>query len=210
MSVATVVRRMASSAIITGALLASSAVAAHAQPTSLGFFSAGGNVSVKYVFTSAADNDQLYYKIGNVFDSNLSNYTLLFTNNSPASPLNTIVNIGNVAAGTEVVFALRNMTQSYTFFTGPTARNAGDPAAMHVSIIPGASNTIAPGGGTFNIKFGFEDRQPLVGGSDADYNDIQFEIANAVQTVAPEPSSYVLMASGLLALGVAARRRRKV
>lgn len=206
MSVATAVRKMATSAIITGALLASSAVAANAQPTNVGFFGNGGNVSVKYVFSDAGNNSQLRYKVG-PFTNVLSDYTLLFTNNSPASVINSEFDIGSVGAGVEVIFMLNNLTSGQQYYTGSETRNPLNE--LHVALLPPASGTASSFGGTYDIKFGFEDITPL-SASDRDYNDIQFEIANLTQSVIPEPSTYALMATGLLALGVAARRRRKV
>lgn len=59
--------------------------------------------------------------------------------------------------------------------------------------------------------FGIEDIN-VAKGSDRDFNDVVFSARNPggdLSTV-PEPSTYVLMASGLMALGVVARRRKTV
>lgn len=199
-------RRLATSA----ALVAVSATAAQAQPTSVGFFGTGGNVSVKYVFSNAGHNSQLRYKIG-AFSNNVADYQLLFTNNSPASVIGSEADLGLVGNGVEVIFMLNNLTTGQQFFTGAAARNP--LAELHVSILNTApyepTGDESTYGGFYDTRFGFEDITPLVD-SDEDYNDIQFEIANISQSVVPEPSTYALMATGLVALGVAARRRRKV
>lgn len=208
MSVKTAVRRMASSAIITGAMLASSAVVAHAQPTSVGFFGNGGNVSVKYLFSDAGNNSELRYKLGpfNAADP-ISSYTYLLTNNDPASVQGTEYDLGTVAVGQEVIFMLNNLSSGYQYYTGAVTRNPFDE--LHVSLLNPASGSPSTFGGNYTTRFGFEDVTPL-SASDRDYNDIQFEIANLSESVVPEPSAVVLMAVGLMGLGVAARRRRKV
>ncbi|MEO7996072.1 MAG: PEP-CTERM sorting domain-containing protein, partial [Gemmatimonadaceae bacterium] len=167
-----------------------------------------GNVSVKYYFSDAGNSSELRYKIGsfNALDP-VSSYTLLFGNHpAPIAPFDQ-VNIGTVAPGQEVIFMLNNLTSGKRFYSGALARNPG--GEFHVSLLNPASGLPSTYGGNYSIRFGFEDITPL-SASDRDYNDIQFEIANLTQTVAPEPSAVALMAAGLMALGVAARRRRKV
>lgn len=203
MSVATVVRK----AFVGGALLASSAMAANAQtPSILPFLGLGGNVSVRFVGSNAGDRSFLYYKIGGAY--NVGNYTLLFINNGGgASAPGSQVNIGPVASGTEVIFRLSNVSTGQAYFSGAASRNPDNVA--HVSLgPPAASGGPAIGGGNYTTAFNFEDR--FFPPSDLDYNDLNFEIAGVSQSVVPEPSTYALMLTGLIAMGVTARRRRKV
>ncbi|MEP6763711.1 MAG: PEP-CTERM sorting domain-containing protein [Gemmatimonadaceae bacterium] len=232
MSVASVVRRAASSAIMTGALLASSAVVAHAQH----FIASGGNVSVRFVFSEAGDRSVLSFKVGNGAFSNGS-YTDLFANKpggfsciggviaaqAAANVTGDQCNLGFVAAGTEVFFRLTNTSTPGTYYNSDAAINTASENAIRAANLPdglqhtqsiAASNLLAVGGGSYTRGFAFEDRPytfgQAIGTGILDFNDLQFEVAGVGATVTPEPSSVVLMMSGLLALGVAARRRRRV
>ena len=220
-SVASSVRRMAKSAMAAGVLIASSGVAAHAQASATPFLGKDGNVFVRYVgSTSIVDRSILAYKIGNGAYNNGA-YMDLFTNLAPgASAQNTQQDIGFVANGTEVFFRLTNTTQAsynttfqFTFYDGAFTRNPD--GVGHVAIGAGSNTAVSTGtcmncGLVYNTAFSFEDRSATVSPTaDGDLNDLSFEIAG-VNTTTPEPSSVVLMATGILALGVAARRRRKV
>ncbi|MDQ6611443.1 MAG: PEP-CTERM sorting domain-containing protein, partial [Gemmatimonadota bacterium] len=217
-SVATAVRRMAGSAIVGGALLASSAVVAQAQVASpLPFLGTGTVVSVRYVgFNGAVDKSVLAYRVCTTppvgtCSTTAGSYTDLFSNLNPgASVPGMQVVIGPVAAGQEVIFRLTNLAQgggtNFTFYSGPFSRNPD--GVGHVAVGPG-SGTVAAGGGVYALGFNFEDRSATVPPiSDQDLNDLNFEVALA--STVPEPSSIALMLGGLLAVGFAARRRRAV
>ncbi len=200
-------RRLAVAALF----VAGTAGTAAAQPSPLDFRGTGQVVTVRFVGSEAADRSLLSYQIGTTFNPSGA-FTALFTNNGAgATAIGTQTVIGNVAADQFVFFRLLNTTQgavssqsSFTFFSGLASRNPDN--RLHVSLSAG-SGLAAIGGGTYTQAFSFEDRSGVISPiADFDYNDLRFEIA--ATSVIPEPSTYVLMASGLLGLAGVARRRR--
>jgi hypothetical protein len=206
-----IVTRLASTALL---LSGSAAVAAAQTPSANDFIANGGEVFVRYIGAAAADVSTLSYRIG-PFTAGAVNYTTLFTNlgPTPTAP-GTQLSLGFVSAGTPIVFRLQNTTQgsvsgqpAFTFFSGAASRNPDNQ--IHIGLTAG-SGILAPNGTPYTVGFNFEDRsgtvQPI---ADFDYNDLNYEIANASTSTVPEPGTWALLGTGLIAVGGVARRRSR-
>jgi len=163
-------------------------------------FSSGGDVTVTFLGPTGAGYDEhLFVATPTIVSGAAAGGSHFFDNHS--TPNGATVDLGVIAAGTEIVFGLYVDTTTDTWFDGPATRNSdGVVHAYMVNNYEGLSNT---------TYVGFED---LVG-SIADYNYIDevfaFTGASAGSN-APESSTTVsLLGLSLLGLAVLARRSRK-
>jgi hypothetical protein len=113
------------------------------------------------------------------------------------------VNFGHVNAGDSIVFALNVLSEGYKLYSN-TALNSDSMDHTYATVFSGGTSNGAmiPAG----VYLGFEDQLATI--SDLDYNDEDVVFSNVGMTANPEPMSFVLFGTGLLALGLF--RRKKV
>ena len=160
--------------------------------TGVPLFASGGEVTAYFAGTDAG------------FDSTIS-LSLpccsgeFFPNH--ATPVGTSFSLGSFAAGTPLTFRLHVLTTGFDFFTGPAAGNPD--GIVHAGVTSWASDATIP---TDGLLVGFED---LFGGGDFDYDDHMF-VFSSVSTSVPEPTSLLLIGSGLVGLvGLGGRKTLK-
>lgn len=177
------------------------------------FYATGNSVTVTFLYSQAARDNELYF-----FASVGGSSTLLLT--IPGTdPLAPVIGDGTQSAtfavipGQEVIFGIcsgygGDLCNSLVWYNGPGSRNSD--GEIHVAILTAAQwNALPgiPGNATEGyLVFGFEDR--ILAESDMDYNDLVFEVTG-LSTVVPEPATMGLVALGLVGLSAASSRRRR-
>jgi hypothetical protein len=129
-------------------------------------------------------------------DGNLANDLFIFNNQS--SPIGATFNLGSFTPGTELIFRLFVHNTGQSYYSGPASRNVDNMPHARVQ------SNWQPG----TTLVSFEDLLNNPEGANG-FNDLSFSFTNTVAaTSAPEPATLVLLAGGLLFVGVLTAKRR--
>jgi hypothetical protein len=186
--------------------------AAHATlvSTTASFFLAPSNGTLTFTFEghSAADKDTMYF----VFNTDP-----LFTNNATSVGATAT---RTVLAGHLYQLTLQDFSVANIWHSDPAANSDGKPhlaytdtfSDFHLGSPPVTVATNCAAGG-LACYLGWEDRvNPNPANPNTDYNDLVFAeqfTPSETPPGVPEPASMTLLGSGLIALGLVMRRRRR-
>jgi PEP-CTERM motif len=168
-------------------------------------------ITAYFVSVSASDTDTLF-----LFDE--TTHTLLgpaFGNQG--SVQGDLFNFA-VTAGDTYALEIQNSSDhpTQTFSSDPALSSDG---GQHAYLTPFAGGTLANGDGTAGsflfpagTYVGFEDLDFPLSGGEPDYNDLTFVFTNVTPVInqtglAPEPSTFILLGTGLLGAAGAVRRK---
>jgi len=167
-------------------------------------FAGGAGITAYFYSVSAADTDTI-----SVYDETTHSYLSpqgVFNNQSPLSVGSTVTfTSATLHTGDLLAFELFNTSYSGDVFASDASLSTDGVNHAYITAFSGSIPDIS---GTITGMFvGMEDLPK--GASDFDYNDDTFVFTNVAPTTAtPEPSSFLLLGTGLI--GVASTLRRKL
>jgi hypothetical protein len=168
-----------------------------------------GTVATSHHFVAVETGDLVGYFYGSsaAFDNQIGvfvNGTQLggYGLDNHSSSVGQSLNFGHVNAGDSIVFALNVLSEGYKLYSD-TGLNSDSTNHAYATAFSGQTS----GGVTIpsGVYLGFEDELATI--SDLDYNDEDVVFSNVGMTANPEPISFVLFGTGLLALGLFRRNK---
>jgi hypothetical protein len=188
------------------AIVLTTSIAANADSIS---YPNAGTVAAPHFFSAVETGDLVGYFNGS--SAAYQNQIGVFVNgvqlggyglDNHSSTIGQSVNFGHVNAGDSIVFALNVLSEGYKLYSN-TALNSDNVNHTYATVFSGQTG----GGATIpaGVYLGFEDQLATI--SDLDYNDEDVVFSNVGMTANPEPMSFVLFGTGLLALGLFRRKK---
>ncbi len=163
---------------------------------------ATGNITGYFVMGGAASHGGASFTDTiRLFDATTSTYSAFLFNNQTTTT-GTSANFGHVNAGDTLVFELYDQNINETFATDALHSADGVNHGYATAFSGGVLNGANIPAGTY---IGMEDLDKS--NSDFNYNDDTFVFTNVAATPTPEPSSLILLGSGILSAAGAVRRR---
>lgn len=161
----------------------------------------GTGINAYFYSVSAADTDTI-----SIFDATTGTFlapTNAFNNQSPSTPGTMVIfSSPTLHNGDTLVFDLFNTSFAGDIFSSNTATSPDGDSHAYVTSFNGTIGAFDNIAGTY---VGMEDLPN--GQSDWDYNDDTFVFTNVAATPTPEPSTFILLGTGLLGAADALRRR---
>ena len=161
-------------------------------------YATGGEVTLYFWYSSASFDSRLWLDLSPENEGRGSVFGPMFPNHGTSQGAR--ISLGVIPENTPLPFRLQVTTRPLDWYVGPAESNAD--GLVHAQIRRWARDELIPQDG---YLVSYED---WPGQSDFDYNDFEFVASGVRTTPLPEPATFVLLGSALIAVGVVRFRRQ--